>query len=312
MNISPTKKIDFLNLAPYVRYIHEISFEDDYKIPPRVIYDHEIIFLLSGESVNTIDGVQYIQRPGDVLFVRPHLLHSAYKHGSEVLSYFAVHFDLEYMGQQLDFSPDDVYTKVDYKHLDFIPVEEELSERPVIELSEVLFPNLIRTRDPLPYIQAFREMKAVFKEKPIGYHLFLRSQLLRILGFLVRDVVTPDGVSKESSYQTEITQAIQYMYEHFDEEIDFDRLMPKGEITPNYFRKLFKEATGKTPLELLTSIRLEKAKLLIQEGKYNISTISGIVGYQDIHYFSKLFKKTEGISPKYYIDSITKPTPQSR
>ncbi|OCT15252.1 hypothetical protein A8709_14230 [Paenibacillus pectinilyticus] len=306
MNRAPVQKNDFLNLAPYIRYIHEIGFDSDYKIPPRVIYDYEVIFLLSGECANTIDGLSYIQKPGDMLFVRPHLLHSAQKIGSEHLSYFAVHFDLEYMGQQLDFSADDVYTKVDYEHLDFIPVEEELSERPVVELSDFLFPTLIHTRDPLPYIKAFREMDAIFKEKSFGYHLFLRSLFLKILGLLVKDVVTQDGVSKDSSHRVEITKVIQYMYEHYHEELDFNVLIQTGELTPNYFRKLFKEATGKTPLELLISIRLEKAKMLMQEGKYNISTISAMVGYPDIHYFSKLFKKVEGISPKYYMDSINK------
>ncbi|WP_219834588.1 AraC family transcriptional regulator [Paenibacillus sp. R14(2021)] len=313
MSNAPVKKLDFLNLAPYVRFIHEYQSDpgsvppEKYRIPPRVIYDHELIFLLSGACVHHVGGVQYAQKSGDLFFMRPHVEHFSQGVKGEPLHYFALHFDLTYMGEQLDFSADEVYAKIDYQHLDFVPVEEELSERPVVELSEVLFPFLIRPRNSLPYIQLFGEAQSVFSEKPFGYHLLLRSLLLRILSHIVSDVVTNEGVSKDADHRAEITQAIQYMYEHYAEDIDFSTFMHAGELTPNYFRKLFKDATGKTPLELLTSIRLEKAKLLIQEGRHSISKISAMVGYPDIHYFSKLFKKVEGISPKYYAETISGP-----
>ncbi|QGQ99163.1 AraC family transcriptional regulator [Paenibacillus psychroresistens] len=300
----PVKKLDFLNLAPYVRYVQVYNSNEEYKVPPRVIYDHEIVFMLSGKFVHYLDGIRYEQQAGDVFFLRPHVKHSTNIIKGENISYYAVHFDLEYMGEQLDFSAIDVYANVDYQHIDYVPIEEELSERPVIELSEVMFPSLIQAREPLLYIQAFREMHDIFNEKLFGYHLFLRAHLLRILGYMVRDVTTPYGVRKEFSHRTEITEAIQYMYEHYKEELDFNNIPQAKYLSPNYFRSLFKEATGKTPLELLTFLRIEQAKSLMQEGKHSVGDICYSVGYQDIHYFSKLFKKMEGMSPKHYIDSL--------
>lgn len=49
---------------------------------------------------------------------------------------------------------------------------------------------------------------------------------------------------------------------------------------------------------------MEKAKSLLIEGEYSISEISAMVGYPDIYYFSKLFKKVEGLSPENYRASI--------
>ncbi len=59
-------------------------------------------------------------------------------------------------------------------------------------------------------------------------------------------------------------------------------------------------------VEYVTFIRLEKAKGLMQEGKLSIKAISEIVGYHDLQYFSKIFKKFEGLSPKGYVYSLHK------
>ncbi|HZG56179.1 AraC family transcriptional regulator [Paenibacillus sp.] len=301
---SAVKRIDFLNLAPYVRYIHEYRSDAEYRIPPRIIYDHEIVFMVGGRLTYTVEGTACELRTGDALFLRPHVEHFAYAPEGSELHYYAVHFDLVYMGEQLDFSADDVYANVDYLHLDHIPVEEELAARPAAELTEVAFPAVIRIREPLPCRQALREMLDTFERKPFGYHLVLRSRLLDLLCRMARDAATGDGVRRGAAYRHEVAEAIRYMYEHYGEAIDAGDIPQARYFSPNYFRTLFKEATGKTPLEMLTSIRIEAAKRLMQEGNHTVGAVCRRVGYSDIHYFSKLFKKLEGISPKYYIDSV--------
>ena len=59
----------------------------------------------------------------------------------------------------------------------------------------------------------------------------------------------------------------------------------------------FKEQVGMSPMEYLTSIRLDKAKWLIINSSLSIKEISNIIGYDDPLSFSKLFKRVEGISP---------------
>ena len=72
----------------------------------------------------------------------------------------------------------------------------------------------------------------------------------------------------------------------------------------SYFHVLFKQATGKNMLEYQTAIRLEKSKEYLIEGTYSIGEISVLVEYEDIHYFSKIFKKVEGLSLKKYVETI--------
>lgn len=74
----------------------------------------------------------------------------------------------------------------------------------------------------------------------------------------------------------------------------------------SYFRKLFKAHTGYTPVNYLNHLRIEHAKRQIQL-YHNIRTIKEIAlqsGFYDPYYFSRVFKKHEGISPQQYIEQL--------
>ncbi|MNR24769.1 HTH-type transcriptional activator Btr [compost metagenome] len=60
---------------------------------------------------------------------------------------------------------------------------------------------------------------------------------------------------------------------------------------------MFKKATGETFTNYLIRLRLEKAKVLLAEGKYMIYEISEKVGYKNVAYFSSIFKKHFGMNP---------------
>jgi len=305
---SSVRTIDFLSLAPYVRFAHEHAGKDDYRIPPRIIYDHEIILITSGACVFELENQTYAVEAGDLLFIRPHLRHSYFVPSGKSFHYFAVHFDLMYMGEQLDFSPVDVYVNHDYFNMDSIPVEEDLADRPALEIDEVWFPHRMRVSDLAVYIPLFSQLVQTFTMKPPGYPIMLRAQLLQILAAMVSDLATGEGINRQSAYRTEIAEAVAFMHAHYAEAIDLQTLSLSKHFSVNHFRKLFKEATGRTPLEFLTHLRMEKAKELLQTGALTVGKVSALVGYEDIHYFSKLFKKLEGMSPKNYAASLSRPS----
>ncbi len=62
---------------------------------------------------------------------------------------------------------------------------------------------------------------------------------------------------------------------------------------------IFREVTGKSPIDYLVGIRIRKAKELLTEG-FNVTETAERSGFNDIYYFSKCFKKHEGISPTTY------------
>ena len=84
---------------------------------------------------------------------------------------------------------------------------------------------------------------------------------------------------------------------------DFDilREIKKTGYNDDYFRRCFKKETGKTPLEYLTYLRINLAKvLLVQETFVSIENVSSKCGFKDSYYFSACFKKHTGLSPSCY------------
>ena len=83
-----------------------------------------------------------------------------------------------------------------------------------------------------------------------------------------------------------------------------DALRETGYHT-DHFRRCFKREVGKTPLQYLISLRLERAhQLLSEEHRFSIEAIASACGFSDVYYFSKAFKKCVGLSPLAYRDSL--------
>ncbi|WP_312729295.1 helix-turn-helix transcriptional regulator, partial [Enterococcus sp.] len=67
--------------------------------------------------------------------------------------------------------------------------------------------------------------------------------------------------------------------------------------SPTYLSKIFKEATGVSPINYLIEIRLKRAKDMLKNDNLTIKEVASAVGYQDAYHFSKSFKKLYGVSP---------------
>lgn len=93
---------------------------------------------------------------------------------------------------------------------------------------------------------------------------------------------------------------ILYMYENYNKNITVRSLADKCNLSMFRFIHKFKEATGMTPIEYLTRIRVDEARYLLSNSNLNISEVASIVGYDDPLYFSRVFKKIAGVSPRYY------------
>ena len=84
------------------------------------------------------------------------------------------------------------------------------------------------------------------------------------------------------------------------EEVSLNTVSASVNMSPSYFSSVFSKESGKTFVEYLTEVRMEKAKEMLMCSSLKTSEIGYEVGYKDPHYFSYIFKKTQGCSPKEY------------
>ncbi|MGN0353804.1 MAG: response regulator [Muricoprocola sp.] len=109
-----------------------------------------------------------------------------------------------------------------------------------------------------------------------------------------------DGHAKKK-YSVLIEEAKTFIQNNYPrEDMSLNTVAAQVNISPSYFSTIFSGETGQTFVEYLTSVRLEKAKELLMCSSLRTAEVGYEVGYRDSHYFSYIFKKVVGCSPKEY------------
>ncbi|RJX39558.1 helix-turn-helix domain-containing protein [Paenibacillus pinisoli] len=100
--------------------------------------------------------------------------------------------------------------------------------------------------------------------------------------------------------KTDLSEVKLYIEENFTKPLTLDHLANLTGLSPSYFSSAFKQQFIQSPMEFVTQLRIQKAKQLLQQEGARLKPIAEAVGYSDEFYFSRVFKKVEGISPTMY------------
>ena len=106
--------------------------------------------------------------------------------------------------------------------------------------------------------------------------------------------------TKLSLYNRHVKKAIRYIHNNYQNDIQISNIAEHVNLNISYFYEIFKESTGKTPLEYLNSVRIEKAKYYLLRGESNVLDIALSVGYNSRHQFLYNFKNLTGYTPRKY------------
>jgi len=118
---------------------------------------------------------------------------------------------------------------------------------------------------------------------------------------LLKQALQTRDKSAASRYQEMLTVVMDYMKINYaDSDMSLSVVAKIANVTPTHFSTVFSRQTGKTFVEYLTELRMEKARELLRCTGESSSKIAFEVGYRDPHYFSFLFKKINGCSPRDY------------
>jgi transcriptional regulator GlxA family with amidase domain len=98
----------------------------------------------------------------------------------------------------------------------------------------------------------------------------------------------------------QVQRAQKWLYEHFREEVDLDRLAAKVGMSPRNFARRFKAATSEAPLNYLHRLRIDAARRLLENQHKSVQEIGLSVGYEDVAFFRRLFQRHTGASPRDY------------
>ncbi len=130
------------------------------------------------------------------------------------------------------------------------------------------------------------------------FELFLSAALESSL-FSV-DAQTAPTHSLSAMNNSNIERAASYIHNNFSREISIDDLAEISHFEQRQFFRVFKEKFGTTPNKYITELRLSKAKTLLIDTNMTVAETAEYCGFKTEHYFSRVFKAHEGISPNEY------------
>lgn len=260
------------------RIFPEILYAVDRNATPswyldNVMTTHNIMLIYGGSGEFTCNGIKQTAQVGSLFYFRPGDKRTAHTDPDRPLKAYALDFQYVcpvYSGGQW---------RLEVPPLPF-PFFQTLSDEYLFNRLIYFFGKL--TKSKLSAVDRF------------GNHE--RALVTEILVLLLR---YSEGIRYRFSNVHTVETVIDYMAEHFAEDLSSSMLAEYAGLSESYLGKIFKLITGKTPIDYLIDIRINKAKDLLQDGA-TVSDTAHMTGFHDIYYFSRAFKKREGISPSVY------------
>lgn len=147
-------------------------------------------------------------------------------------------------------------------------------------------------------LSLLHKLLAAVQTSSAGYHQVIAGITLQILGTL-----NAVSMQQEDEYNptAKLISKAKFMLEEWtDKPADMEKLLRELPMGYSKFRKAFKQSTGESPNQYHLNLRLNKAKDLLTSTGLNINEVANQTGFDSVFYFSKLFKKKNGVSPKFY------------
>ena len=173
----------------------------------------------------------------------------------------------------------------------------------VIQLSRIKHPGtafvIVSGYDDFAYCrEALRLQITDYILKPVNYEEF--GSCIDNLKISLFERRVSSAAEPEKQEERTITGITRYLQEHLTEEISLTVLAGQFHLNPQYISQLFKSEIGVNFLAYLTNIRMEKAKKLLLSTSLPIAEVAEQSGYGDYRVFTKVFKKSEGVTPSQY------------
>lgn len=155
------------------------------------------------------------------------------------------------------------------------------------------------------------QITSVYDELKSSYEKIYRTWLGKREGYYYKCMQLAYGIFDRvrqiqvrympGSKQTYLSAAEEYIASHYcDLNFDFDRLVDLSGLSYSYFKKLFVDKFGCPPVKYVNRLKIRRACELLQTGHFSVSEIAKLCGYENVYYFSNVFKKQMGVSPKNY------------
>lgn len=249
-----------------------------YEMPFHWHVEYEMIFVKTGCLKLILDGKSFYLNEGESAFISGGVVHGGFPEDCE---YYCLVFDLAALFKDVALCSKSIaefLTNTDY----FTGVYGSETKQ-----TEIM-----------------REILTSMQNTQKGYDLNVIGFLWQLLGAFISKPIEGSIRLNDKVQIQKLKDVLSYIRKNIDKNITLEELAQVSGMSPRYFCRVFRNMTGRTPIEYVNYYRIETAsQMLITTGE-SITEIALNCGFNDMSYFSKTFKKLKGISPSKFRQNL--------
>lgn len=285
-------------LSPYIRRAWDHTMPLNWYLPKRIILDYELLYIMEGEAVVTINKKIYRASPGDLFLIRPMVLHSIQSVGKVPLRQPHVHFDFFYQEDS---------TEV------YIPVWPMIDPGEDLHLVRKDIVGNLNIPDKIVLPGTFKFERLLFSlideyESGSIYSLVRqKAYMLELLAYIMEEcnLYETDGQDLPKDVISAMGEAKTYIQNNVNRKLHVEELAKRIGFSRNYLCKMFQKCYGLTPMQFHMSLRMDRARYLLSVKGCSVTETAYELGFDSIHDFSRVFKRENGIAPLYFKQIIS-------
>lgn len=266
-----TPESDFLTSSVYLSWAGHRYCEPNHHIGPRVLEGYKLVFIVRGQGslIQGNDEPIYLKQ-GDMFLLFPRERHEYWAEPNDPWELMWVNFRGQispYLIEDLGFTPENYIRK------------------------NILNSSIKKTLTTL--VNALGDTEDTLRLAATGQFYVLLAYLKQVTGLMEE---ANEGTSSTSC----VAKATRFIEQNYYIDIDVQTLCEYVNYSRSYLSRIFRQETGLTIPEYTNKIRMENAMELLRDTQLPLRELATSVGINDTFYFSKLFKKYTGKTPRAY------------
>lgn len=229
--------------------------------------DYQLLYIASGKALFFLEDEQKEIPAGCMVLYRPGERQQYYYYAKDTPEVYWVHFS--------GYEAADILEKIGFSG------------------THVLFCGI-----SLQYPELFRRMILELQLKRPCFEELLCAYLRQLFTQIHRSQL--ESSDENHKNQKHMENAVHYFNECFNRNISIEDYARSRHMSVSWFIRSFKQYMGMTPMQYITSIRINTARELLKSTNYSIKEISSLAGYDNPLYFSRIFHRQTGHSPSEY------------
>lgn len=288
-----------LNEFPQITRFYSVTRNTVWEITER---DNIVIYIQSGCCYISYENVEYQLNQGDMFFIPANHIYKRYPVDNLMCTMTYIHFSLSNEVEQLELHEmakriSNSKEEIDNQILDGVHV--------LWNQSAIYLKNKYSLKNHRDSFRQLNDIRLISIRRQLMCGLQSSIILCGILSTLsqntIEEVSTESYIGSSPKVPDNLKKAIRFIRDHYTEQISLDDLTSHCNVSKRQLIRYFKAAFDKTPITYVTEYKISRAKeLLYKQPQLTIREISDELGFDNQHYFTRVFSKLTGETPSHY------------